>query len=392
MDGVAMPWCEGITHGRSQRAILCMLKTNPHDHFLFKVYLDELERLAVAAGFEIVDRIVQTRLKPKSNFLIGRGKVEELKKLVKLHRAGHVIFYNSLSSRQKLAISNVLECDVLDRYELTLLIFDASAGDKVSKLQIEYARLRKLAPFLKLQASLKYRREHPFFRSMGEYAFHSELNAIKKREKRIRQEIDRLAWEKLQQIKRRSKLGIPTVVLSGMYNAGKSSLFNVLCGENRPVCDFPFTTLSSKYQLNGLSSQKIFFVDTIGFVLDLDPMLIDSFKLNLLDLKTADLVVLVVGLDNPSDIVYLKLKESLAILKEIGVSESRMVVALNKADLLDSNGKLQLTFLLSPLLNHFKWTFTSAKKKDVSSLLSIIEEKLHELRVAHSLEGAPYIR
>ena len=121
-------------------------------------------------------------------------------------------------------------------------------------------------------------------------------------------------------------------------------------------------------------------------------MLIDSFKLNLLDLKTADLVVLVVGLDDPSDIVYLKLKESLAILKEIGVSESRMVVALNKADLLDSNGKLQLTFLLSPLLNHFKWTFTSAKKKDVSSLLSIIEEKLHELRVAHSLEGAPYIR
>ncbi|MEM1657826.1 MAG: GTPase [Candidatus Jordarchaeales archaeon] len=356
-----------------------MLKTNPHDHVLFKIYLNELEKLAVSAGFQVVEKIVQTRIKPKTNFLIGRGKVNELKDLIKEKNIDYVIFYNSLSSKQKLSLSMELGCTVIDRYELTLIIFEKSAQDNVSKLQIEYAWLQKLAPYFKLEAALKYRGEHPFFRSMGEYAFQRKINAIKKREKNIRMSIEKLVWERLRQIEERKKLGIPTIVLTGMYNAGKTALFNAICGCNKPVSDAPFTTLSSKYWLSEVESQKMFFVDTIGFVIDLDPLIIDSFKINLLDLKYADLVVLLLALDDPPEIIKLKFKESLKILSSIGVERSRIVIALSKADLLDEEKREALSSLLTPALDGFAWCFVSAKKKEYSSLLSIITRKLQEL-------------
>ncbi|MBS7247404.1 MAG: GTPase [Candidatus Jordarchaeales archaeon] len=356
-----------------------MLKTNPHDHTLFKIYLDELERLSVSAGFHVVDRIIQTRIKPKTNFLIGSGKVKELKELVKAKNVDYVIFYNSLSSKQKLSLSIELECEVIDRYELTLMIFEKSAQDIVSKLQIEYAWLRKLAPLFKLEASIKYKGEHPFFRSMGEYAFHRKLNIIKRKEKAIKLSIEKLVWERRRQIDERKKHGIPTIVLAGMYNAGKTALFNAICGCNKPVSDSPFTTLSSKYQLTETESQKMFFVDTIGFVIDLDPMLIESFKLNLLDLKSADMVVLLVALDDPLEIIKLKFKEAIRILRNIGVEEKRIVIALSKADLVDEEKRTAIPLYLTPLLGEFEWCFVSAKEKDYSSLFSIITKKLQEL-------------
>lgn len=356
-----------------------MLKTNPHDHTLFKIYLDELEKLSVSAGFDVVDRVVQTRIKPKTNFLIGSGKVKELKELVKAKNVDYVIFYNPLSSRQKLSLSIELGCEVIDRYELTLMIFEKSAQDIVSKLQIEYAWLRKLAPLFKLEASIKYKGEHPFFRSMGEYAFHRKLNIIKRKEKTIRLSLEKLVWERRRQIDERKKHGIPTIVLAGMYNAGKTALFNAICGCNKPVSDSPFTTLSSKYQLSETESQKMFFVDTIGFVIDLDPMLIESFKLNLLDLKSADIVVLLVALDDPPEIIKLKFKEAIKILSNIGVEEKRIVIALSKADLLDEGKRTTILLYLTPLLSGFEWCFVSAKEKDYSSLFSIITKKLKEL-------------
>jgi len=356
-----------------------MLKTNPHDHTLFKIYLNELERLAVSAGFEVVDKIVQTRTKPKTNFLIGRGKVKELKELVKTLNVDYVIFYNSLSSRQKLFLSIELKCEVIDRYELTLMIFENSAQDNISKLQIEYAWLRKLTPFFKLEASIKYKGEHPFFRSMGEYAFYKKLNMVKRKEKTIRLSLEKLVWERLRQIDERKKLGIPTIVLAGMYNAGKTALFNAICGCNKPVSDSPFTTLSSKYQLSEIESQKTFFVDTIGFVVDLDPMLIESFKLNILDLRSADIVILLVALDDPLEIIELKFKESIKILKNIGVEEKRIIIAMNKADLLNGEKRAALSLFLTSLLSGFEWCFVSAKEKEYSSLLSLITKKLQEL-------------
>ena len=46
------------------RAILCMLKTNIHDHMVYRIRLDELRALVKALGLEVVSEIIQTRFRP----------------------------------------------------------------------------------------------------------------------------------------------------------------------------------------------------------------------------------------------------------------------------------------------------------------------------------------
>jgi len=289
-----------LIDGKQAKAILCMLKTNVHDHTFYRIRLDELRRLVESLGVEVVGEVVQSRFKPFSKYYVGSGKVKELARKSKSLGANMVIFYNILKSSQKLNLMKALGVEVIDRHELALEIFDQMASDRLSKLQIQAARLEKMEPFYKLQASINYREERPFFRAGGEYAFHGQLREISRAQARISKEIDRLMEEKKRRIfKRRRELGYPVVCIAGFYNAGKTSLFNALTGDNKTVSSRPFTTLSSKYQRRYIDHETtVLFIDTIGFMLDLDPRLIGSFKLNLLDMKSSDLVLLLLDLSD----------------------------------------------------------------------------------------------
>lgn len=318
---------------RQLKAILCMLKTNVHDHTIYRIKMNELRSLVETMNIEVVDEIIQSKYKPFSKFHIGSGKVKELRKKVESGEVDLVIFYNILKSSQKLNLLQALKCEVIDRYELTLEIFDRMASDRLSKLQIEAARLEKLAPFYKLQASINYRYDRPFFRSGGEYGFHSQLRELTRSQARIKEDIDRLMEEKSQQIWNRRRLGYPLVCIAGFYNAGKTSLFNALTGDNKLVSDKPFTTLTSKYQRRFIDHEtSVLFIDTIGFVIDLDPRLIQSFKLNLLDIRSSDLVILLLEITDPPLTLQIKLNEGVRLLKEIGVPHERIVVIFNKLD------------------------------------------------------------
>jgi len=155
-----------------------MLKTNVHDHKVFRLKLDELKRLVETLDVEVVGDIVQSRHRPFAKFHVGSGKVKEIRRKVQRHDVSLVVFYNILRSSQKLNLIRALGVDVVDRYEVTLEIFDQMASDNLSKLQIEAARLAKLAPYFRLEANLRYHNDRPFFRSMGEYAFHSQMREL----------------------------------------------------------------------------------------------------------------------------------------------------------------------------------------------------------------------
>jgi GTP-binding protein HflX len=318
---------------RQQKAVLCMLKTNVHDHTIYRIKMNELRSLVEALNIEVVGEVIQSRYKSFSKFHIGSGKVKELRNKVERSQVDLVIFYNILKSSQKLNLLQALRCEVIDRYELTLEIFDRMASDQLSKLQIEAARQEKMAPFYKLQASINYRYDRPFFRSGGEYGFHSQLRELTRSQARIREEIDRLMEEKSQQIWNRRRLGYPLICIAGFYNAGKTSLFNALTGDNKLVSDRPFTTLTSKYQRRFIDHEtSVLFIDTIGFVIDLDPRLIQSFKLNLLDIRSSDLVILLLEITDPPLTLQIKLNEGVRLLKEIGVPHERIIVVFNKLD------------------------------------------------------------
>ncbi|MFQ6052769.1 MAG: GTPase [Candidatus Bathyarchaeia archaeon] len=357
-----------------------MLKTNVHDHRVHRIKLDELRRLVETLGLEVVGEFVQTRHRPFARYHIGSGKVKELRSYIEEHKIDLAVFYNILKSSQKLNLIRALDCDVVDRYEVTLEIFDKMASDNLSKLQIEAARLDKLAPYFKLSASIRYLNDRPFFRSMGEYAFHSQLRELTRRQARIRERIERLKKEKRRRIRRRRSLGYPTVCISGFYNAGKSSLFNAMTGDRKPVSPQPFTTLSSKYQRRYVDpGDTILFIDTIGFVIDLDPRLIKSFELNLEDIRSADLVLLLLEITDPILTLRIKLLEGVRLLTDIGVPRERIIVVLNKVDLAPGLVETIAEQLDIERLG-LPWTAVSAKRRtNLDGLLRLIMERLGQL-------------
>ena len=123
------------------------------------------------------------------------------------------------------------------------------------------------------------------------------------------------------------------VTVVGCYNAGKTSLFNALTGAKKEVSDRPFTTLASKWSRIG--NPNLLLADTIGFALDLDPSLISAFQLNLDDMRAADVLLLVVDVSDDLQVLKMKLDSSLAILEAIGIDKQRILVVLNKTDLVD---------------------------------------------------------
>ena len=366
-----------------KHAIVGMLRMDPHDHVLFKLQLKELEALTKALGYEVVERLTQTNIRTKGGFLIGSGKVEELSDLVRTNDVELVVFYNVLNSKQKLNLSLALNCEVIDRYELALRIFEEMASDRISKLQIELARERKLFPFYQLQAEVKYagKDRAPPWAGTGEYAFHSKIKGIQKKISKVKREISVLANEKTRQIQERRKLGIPLVCIAGYYNAGKTTLFNLLTGENKLVGDRPFKTLSSKYQrLQADHHDTPLFIDTIGFVVGLDPALIKAFELNLMDMNEADLLLFMIGVDDEPEFLFHKLKFGLHLLRDIGVENNRILIVLNKFDLFDGESPEKALSALRPLLEQYEWTSISAKeRKGVDELLSKVLHKLKSL-------------
>ena len=313
----------------STKVLTGIVKTDVHDHWIHRVRMQELENLLQALGFIPVHRIVQARRKPTASYVFGSGKVEEIKEAIKEHDVDLFAIYNIIGSRQKWSLEDRLGVDVVDRYEVTLQIFQKEAKDILSKLQIELASLRKSFPHVKFRASLKYKRARAGFKGGGEYAYHRTLRAMQKRIKRRRDKIEKLLAIKEDRILRRLENG-SIVVLSGYYNAGKTSLFNALTGLDKPVSDAPFTTLSSKYA--SIMGGNTYLVDTIGFVLDLDPRLLHSFRLNLLDLEYSGAVVLVVDASENPELMKLKLNEGLRLLKGTRGSLNSLIIALNKID------------------------------------------------------------
>jgi len=283
----------------------------------------------------ILDEIVQVKEHPISATLFGKGKINELKELADNLNADTILIYNTLRSIQKVDLELLTKRKVLDRYDLTLEIFSINASDAVSKLQIELAKIQKEIPYMRILTTLRYQGDRPFIKAGGEYAWHPIIAELRRRAKRLREKIKMYREEKIRRIFERKDRGFYIVCIVGYYNAGKTTLFNKLTGEQKTTSEMPFTTLSSKYaRLAG--SEKILMVDTIGFVVDLDPRIIKSFEINIDDMRYSDLIILVIDVSDKQEWLQIKLETSIDILKENGAlrSDKPFLIALNKVDLI----------------------------------------------------------
>ncbi len=356
-----------------KRAILCLLKTDIHDHWEFKIQIEELRRLVTSMDYEIVQSVVQQRVKKYSDYMIGKGKVDEIKELVDTYKVDVVIFYNILTSKQNYNLASQLQCEIKDRFDLILDIFEQNSSDNLSKMQIRLAQLIKTFPKYKIQAHKKFQKEHAYLGSTGEFAYHSKIRAYDKQIAKIRSDLNILKDKKMEQIDSRKQGQFPfkTICIGGYYNAGKTTLFNALTGEDKLVSDKPFTTLSSKY--SSLKSQsKIIIIDTIGFVYDIDPNLIKSFELQILDMKNAEKMLYLIGLDDELEFITQKFQYGLKLWEDIGVLDSKIIIVFNKMDLVSEEFIKNLLKTLEDPLKKFPHTFISAKSsKNLDSLIKL---------------------
>ncbi|MFP4005609.1 MAG: GTPase HflX [Candidatus Hadarchaeia archaeon] len=290
--------------------------------------MSELAALARTLDHEIVGELTQRR-KPDPTYHIGKGKVEELRDLVSFRDAELVIFANPLKPSQAFKLEEKVGVKVIDRFQLILRIFAMRAGSPEAKLQVEYARLNYELPRVKERVKRAKLDEFPGLRGGGEYGERARVDTVKKRMKTLENKLESFEDAREERRKRRRERGFELVALAGYTNAGKSTLLNKLSTADVEVDDRLFTTLSPRTRVLEGSSQKILITDTVGFIDDLPPWLIEAFKAAIEEIYLADLILLVVDASESFREILRKYRTSREILSD---ASAPMITVMNKID------------------------------------------------------------
>ena len=312
----------------------------------FDYYMSELANLTEAANMEVVGQARQNEEHIIAGTYFGLGKINEIKDMAHGLKAKVLVLNDELTPVQIRNLEKLTKLRVIDRTELILEIFSSRARTKQAKLQVQLARLQYELPRLHpSENTLDQQRGNGGStgggfanRGAGESKLELNRRTIGKQISIIKRELQAIDKQEQIKAKRRNQNHIPKVALVGYTNAGKSTTMNGLLKEFSKHSDkqvfvknMLFATLDTNVRRIDLENNFSFILsDTVGFISKLPHNLIESFKATLQEVKDADLLINVVDASDPNMIQMIRTTQN--VLNEIGVKNTPMITAYNKAD------------------------------------------------------------
>jgi len=341
--------------------------------------LDEMVSLIQTLGGGQIVEIIQRRANPHPGTYIGSGKAEEVAVLIEKYKIDVVIINGIATSTQQYRLLKQYwkvnpNIEVWDRVDLILHIFAKHARTTEAKLQIQLAQMHHMGPRM-YGLSEELGRQAGGIGTRGAGETNVELMKRHWRDaiKSAKDKLSELVKNRERQLERRKKIGFKTISIVGYTNAGKTTLFNKLSKKEKLAKDVLFATLDStvgKLYLHSIH-QEILISDTIGFIQNLPPSLIDAFKSTLMESVHADLLMHVI--DTSDRKMYEKISVVNNILEELGIGDKRQLYVLNKIDMISPEYKKEIISSIEGQEYHF---LSAATGEGVEELKEKIAEMI----------------
>lgn len=315
-----------------RKALIFRVRIHPESMEEAQNSLEELKFLLDTLGVRVISSFIQNRHTPDRAYFVGKGKLLDIENELNKFNIDLIVSDNHLFPKQQKNLEKYFNCEVLDRTAIIIDIFRRRAQTHEGKIQVEIAELKyKLSRLIGKGKELSRQGGGIGTRGVGEKKLELDRRRIKSRLTYLKKRLKNIESSRKLQRKVRKRREKPIVSLVGYTNAGKSSLLKAISKSNVYIDDRLFATLDPLIRRVYLGYKKeILMSDTVGFIRNIPPFLIDAFKSTLEEILEADLIINVVDLSDPA---FLEHEETtIAILSELGALNIPRITVYNKID------------------------------------------------------------
>lgn len=315
---------------------------------------EEAESLVRTYGGEVFAATSQNSTRRDQSTFIGTGKAQEIAETIIVERIDVVVINDLVKPGQLFTLKKIFErgnphVEVWDRTDLILHIFSKHAATSLAKLQIKLAFMRHMGPRIYgMGMEMSQQAGGIGTVGIGETNTERMRRHWKNEMRHVNSELEKLSKARTQQMSKRKRSGMVTISIIGYTNAGKTTLYNALSGEDKLVENALFATLDSNVSKIYLQNirKEAYVTDTIGFIQNLPHQLVDAFKSTLIETINADILLHVI---DASDMWMEERIETVEqILKELRSDTENQLFVFNKIDLAKNMNKEYLLKKYNP--------------------------------------------